>query len=144
MQMAFGLTPGVITRLDSVADLEEEEGQACLQSRVNPVSSQMLRFSYRTEPPARCPSLIAGLRFLTSSRALWALHGWHAVWEFSALEGAQASAETHVGRCGFKATAQWWRLPGSPLWWAGPEPLWNPILAFFGLIQETPGILLWP
>lgn len=74
MQMAFGLTPRVIMRLDSIADLKEGEGQACLQSTVNTVNSQMLRFSYGAEPPARCPPLTARLRFPTSSRGLWALH----------------------------------------------------------------------
>lgn len=101
MQMAFGLTPGVITRRDSMADLKEGEGQACLQSRVNTVNSQMFRFSYSAEPPARSPSLTARLRFPISSRGLWVLHGWHTGWEFPALDGTQASAETCIGRCGF-------------------------------------------
>lgn len=98
----------------------------------------------RSWAPCQVPFSDCPLRFPTSSRGLWALHGWYTEWEFPALDGAQASAETRVGRCGFKATAQCWRLPGSNLGWAGPEPLGNPVLALFGLIQETPGIPVWP
>lgn len=52
IQTGLGMTPGIITRLDSVTDLNGGEGQACLQSGVEVVNSHRLRFNYGGEAPA--------------------------------------------------------------------------------------------
>ena len=72
-QMGFGMTPGVITSLGSVTDLNEGEGQACLQPRVKVVNSHTLRFNYGGEAPASSGSVSALLRRSASSKCLLAV-----------------------------------------------------------------------